>query len=253
MRIRIALLAALLVLLLPNLASAGPGILLLADEGAHEWNSLVTQLAAAVDRQTPTEVAFAPAATPRVQSAVDRLVQRGVSDIVIVPLFAAGPSADASATLKSPVPIRIASPLNRDPVVADILLDRAQAVGNNPAAEVLILIAHRAGADKRWVPDLAVAAQQLNRGRRFALIMMMTVSPDAPDQVASDRAAMRGQLERQIASARRILVVPVLSPYGSVEPTVKEWLEGFPHDVAESALMPDERLVAWILARAEGK
>jgi hypothetical protein len=60
-------------------------------------------------------------------------------------------------------------------------------------------------------------------------------------------------LERQIAMGRRILVVPVLTSYGGAESAIKEQLQGFAHDVAKSALMPDDRLVAWIVSRAGGK
>jgi hypothetical protein len=52
---------------------------------------------------------------------------------------------------------------------------------------------------------------------------------------------------------RRILVVPVLTSYGGAESAIKEQLQGFTHDVAKSALMPDDRLVAWVVSRAGGK
>lgn len=64
---------------------------------------------------------------------------------------------------------------------------------------------------------------------------------------------MRRVLEREIARGRRILVVPVLTSYGGPEAAIKEQLKGFEYEVAKRALMPDDRLVAWIVSRADGK
>jgi hypothetical protein len=240
--------------LLPGLAVASQGILLLADEGKPEWNTHVTQLAATVDKQKPTEAAFWSATNANVQAAVDRLVQRGVSEIVAVPLFIAAPPSDLSSRVKSSVPMRVAAPLSDDPVAADIVLGRALEISSHSAAEVLVVVSHRstAGSDKRWVPDLAAAAQQLNLLRRFAVVLTTTVQPDA-SEASAHIAQLRRVIERQIAMGRRIVVVPVLTPYGGTESAIKERLQGLAHEVAKNALMPDDRLVEWILSRAEGK
>jgi sirohydrochlorin ferrochelatase len=184
---------------------------------------------------------------------VDRLVQRGVSEIVAVPLFLATPPSDLGSTVKSSVPLRVTASLGRDPVVADILMGRAQEISANGANEVLVLLSHRSGSSTRWVPDVMAAAQQLNRPRRFAMILATTLSPEASEASAADIAPLRRSVERQIAAGRRILIVPVLSPYGGTEPAIKEQFQGLAHEVAKSALMPDDRLVAWILSRAAAK
>jgi CbiX len=253
MRIRLAVGVVLLGVLLPGLAVAGQGILLLADEGKPEWKTKVAQLAATVDKQKPAEIAFWSTTNANLQAAVDRLIHRGVSEIVAIPLFIASPPSELSSRVKSSVPIRVTAPLNADPVAADIVLGRAQEISSNPAGEVLVLISHRStpGGDKRWVPDLPTIAQRLNLMRRFAAIVSATVPSDASQASARDIAQLRQMFERQIAMGRRILVVPVLTSYGEVESAVKEQFQGLEHQVARSALMPDDRLVAWILSRAQ--
>jgi hypothetical protein len=251
MRIRLAVCVVLLGTLLPGLAFAAQGILLLADEGKPEWNAHVIQLGAAADKQKPTEVAFRSATNPNVQAAVDRLVQRGVSEIVAVPLFIAAPLPDLSSSVKSSVPLRVTAPLNGDPVAGDIVLGRALEISANAVNEVIVLVSHRSavGSDTRWVPDLAAAAQQLNRMRRFAMILTTALPPDGSEASADNVAQVRRTLERQIALGRRILVVPVLTSYGETESAIREQLQGFAFEVAKSALMPDDRLVAWIVSR----
>jgi hypothetical protein len=255
MRIRIAVCLVLLGVSLPGLAFPAQGILLLADEGQPEWNTHLMQLAATVDAQKPTEVGFWSATHPNVQAAVDRLVQRGVSEIVAVPLFLAAAPSDLSSRVKSSVPLRVTASLNDDPVTTDIVLGRAQEISGNSANEVIVLVSHRstAGSDKRWVPDLAAAARQLNRMRRFAAILTTALAPDAPESSPDEVAQLRRALERQIALGQRILVVPVLTSYGGTEAAIREQLQGLPHEMAKSALMPDDRLVAWIVSRADGK
>ena len=252
MRIRFAVCLVLLGIFLPSPAFAAQGILLLADDGKSEWKTQLMQLGATVDKQKPTEVAFWSATDPNVQAAVDRLVQRGISEIVAVPLFIAAPLADVSSSLKSYVSLRLTAPLNTNSV-AEMVLGRAQEISVNSAAEVLVLVSHRSMASgKRWVPDLATVAQQLNLTRHFAAVLTTTVPPDGP-QASGEIAQVRSVLERQIAMGRRILVVPLLTPYGGKESLVKEQLQGIAHEVAKSALMPDDQLVTWIVSQAEGK
>jgi sirohydrochlorin ferrochelatase len=251
MRIRFAVCAVLVGVLLPRVAFAAQGILLLADEGIPAWNTHVMQLTATVDKQKPTEVAFWSATN--VQAAVDRLVQRGVSEIVAVPLFIAALPSDFTSRVKSSVPLRVTAHLGGDPVVAEIILSRAHEISQNSADDVVVIVSHRskAGSDKRWVPDLAATAQQLNRTRRFAGVVTAALPAEGSEASAEEVAQLRRLLERQIGMARRILVVPVLTSYGGTEAAIKEQLQGLAHEVAKSALMPDDRLVAWIVSRAE--
>ncbi len=87
MTLRIALSFFLLATGAARASFAEPGILLLAHGGKPEWNARVTELAAQVDKRKPTEVAFGMATRANIQSAIDRLVARGVTEIVAVPLF----------------------------------------------------------------------------------------------------------------------------------------------------------------------
>jgi sirohydrochlorin ferrochelatase len=254
MKLRLTVCVALFVLL-PVLASAEQGILLLTDAGTPEWDAQVAQLAAAIDKQQPTEVAVWSTTNPVVQPAVDRLIGRGVSEIVAVPLFVAAPPADLASKITAPVPVRATSSLTTDQVVADIMLGRAEERSANAATEVLVVMSHGASrsSDKRWVPDLPYAAQRINGLRRFAMILTAYVPPDDPATAAADLANLRRMIERQLANGRRIIVLPVLTPYGGIESMIRDSLQGLSFEVAKSGLLPDDRLVAWTLTRAQAK
>jgi sirohydrochlorin ferrochelatase len=88
----------LLLLLAPRPSLARPGIVLLAHGGSPEWNARVVELAAQVDKSKPTEVAFGMATRANIQGAVDRLLARGVTEIVAVPLFVSSWSSVITST-----------------------------------------------------------------------------------------------------------------------------------------------------------
>lgn len=67
--------------------------------------------------------------------------------------------------------------INRHPIAADILVDRAIAMSENPAKEVVVLVAHGpnpAGDNARWLADLAVLADLMKLPTKFAPIEYLT-------------------------------------------------------------------------------
>ena len=98
MMIRIALLLVLLTVGGATSALADTGILLMAHGGAAEWNARVQELAARIDKSKPTETAFGMATRANLQAAVDKLVARGVTEIVAVPLFVSSWSSVITST-----------------------------------------------------------------------------------------------------------------------------------------------------------
>lgn len=98
MTLRIALSALLIALGTGRAAFAETGILLMAHGGRAEWNARVTDLAKTIDASQPTEVAFGMATRANLQGAVDRLVARGVTGIVAVPLFVSSWSSVITST-----------------------------------------------------------------------------------------------------------------------------------------------------------
>lgn len=98
MTVRIALSVVLVLLAIARSATAESGILLLAHGGSPEWNTRVNELAARVNGTLPTEVAFGMATRANLQAGVDRLVARGVTEIVAVPLFVSSWSSVITST-----------------------------------------------------------------------------------------------------------------------------------------------------------
>ena len=79
-------------------ARAVTGVLLLAHGGQPQWNERVVDVARRVNEHQPAEVAFGMATRANIQSAVDKLIARGVTEIVAVPLFVSSHSSVITST-----------------------------------------------------------------------------------------------------------------------------------------------------------
>jgi sirohydrochlorin ferrochelatase len=296
-----------LVMFIGRSSYADPGILLLAHGGSAEWNARVTDLVAQADKRKPTEVAFGMATRATIQAAVDRLLARGVTEIVAVPLFVSswssviasteyllGQRADAPTALAtyakmnhappspaatpgsasaghdghntatdgttpiaSPVPIRMTRALNDHPIVAEILASRARAISQHPTDEALVIVAHgpnEDGDDRRWLADMASLVNRIRSTERFVSIDYLTLRDDAPKPVRDQATAeLRSVVLKRSQDGRRVLMVPLLISFGGIDRGLRERLEGLTYTMAETALMPDDRLVTWVLAMAEGR
>jgi sirohydrochlorin ferrochelatase len=277
-----------------QMASNRTGILLLAHGGSKEWNQQVQDIARQVDAKQPTEVAFGMADRTTLQASINKLVGRGVQQIVAVPLFVSShsgvldalgyllgvrpappadledltgmdhgmsnmkPDAAASAEKKqpvhSPVPLRMTAALDRHPLVGEILLDRAAAISRKPAREDVILVAHgpQADADNRlWLGDMEALAQQIRSHRPFAHVSCLTLRDDADEPIRSQATAeLRDHVAEAAKHKHRALVVPLLLSYGGIDNGLRKRLDGLDHVMSAQALLPDARIVQWVLDSA---
>ncbi|HJU43487.1 MAG TPA: CbiX/SirB N-terminal domain-containing protein [Vicinamibacterales bacterium] len=277
-------------------APAKTGILLLAHGGQPQWNQSVADVARRVDAQVPTEVAFGMATRVNIKGAMDRLIARGVTSIVAVPLFISSHSSvitstefllglrreapadlarfakmshgghgeaanehahhseDPASPIASGIPVRMTAAFNRHPLVGAMLADRARSISTAPAGEAVIVVAHGPVPDDdnaRWLGDMAVLAEHVRAAAPFASVDFMTVRDDAGAAIreAATRE-LRQKVEAQRALGRRVLIVPHLMSFGGIEKGLLKRLEGLEYTITTQALMPDDRIVEWVLQSA---
>jgi sirohydrochlorin ferrochelatase len=164
-----------------------------------------------------------------------------------------GPAtADATAPVTSPVPIRMTRALNDHPLVAEILTSRAKSISENPVQESLVIVAHGPNEEddnRRWLADMASLAERIATANNFASIDYLTLRDDAPKPVRDAVTAELRQLVSQRAQeGRRVLIVPLLVSFGGIERGLRQRLEGLAYALPDAGLMPDARLATWVLA-----
>ena len=154
------------------------------------------------------------------------------------------------------MPIRMARALNDHPIVAEILTSRARAVSRNQTEEAVVIVAHGPNEDednRRWLADLASLADRIRGAERFASIDTLTLRDDAPAAIR-DRATaeLRTLVASRTEEGRAVLIVPLLVSFGGIDRGLRERLDGLTYVMADAGLMPDDRLVTWVLMMADG-
>lgn len=162
------------------------------------------------------------------------------------------PGADPASPIVSRLPIRMTPALNRHPLIGAIVADRARSISIKPQAEAVIVVAHGPVPDednRRWLEDMAVLAQHAKTSAPYASVDYMTVRDDAgPAMREAATRELRGKVQAQIAQGRRVLIVPHLLSFGGIEQGIRKRLEGLEYSMTTQALMPDERIIGWVLA-----
>jgi hypothetical protein len=79
----------------------------------------------------------------------------------------------------------------------------------------------------------------------------LTVRDDAPREIRDAATAeLRTVVSRHTRDGARVLIVPLVMSFGGIEPGIRKRLAGLDVVIADQGLMPDDRLVDWVLAMA---
>ena len=265
-------------------AQTGPvGTLLIAHGAGPEWNQQVETIAGLARTGGPIEVSYLMgpgAATHRFQDAARKLVSKGATQIVVVPLLVSSHSGHydqirylagqtdsiseemmhhlhmsgiAKADVK--VPIRLAKAIDDSPEIARVLAERALALATAPADQALFLVGHgpnSAEDNAEWMKNLRPLADSLRSFTAFRDIKIGLVRDDAPAEVRAE--AVRGvremiELQHKLTGTP-VVVVPVLISTGSVSrEKIPADLAGLPIVYSGDALLPHPGLARWVEAR----
>jgi sirohydrochlorin ferrochelatase len=157
--------------------------------------------------------------------------------------------------LTASVPIRMTCALDHHQIVGRILLNRAASISSHAKREVVILIAHGPVSDeenKLWLNDMSLLAEQMKQSSHYADIEYLTVRDDADDKVRDAATKeLRERVQAVAANGKTALIVPLLLSYGGIEDGMKERLKGLNYKMASQGLLPDRRIVEWVLDVAQ--
>ena len=260
------------------------GTLLVAHGASAEWNAQVEQLAAQAQLTGPLEICYImgpDAASHLFQDAVARLVAKGVSKIVVVPLLVsshsehyeqvrwlAGETDSLSATMQehtqhaghtraqAGVPIVGGAGAGRLPAMALVLADRAKALaGGDVSKRALFLVGHGPNSAEdyaAWMSNLRRVADSVRVRSGFGDVRVDVVRDDAPAEVRSEAVTRVRELismQYQI-TGDSVVVVPVLISRGRISrETFMKDLAGLPVVYSGDPLLPHPALSQWLESR----
>ena len=260
------------------------GILLLAHGGGNEWNRSIEDVRKAiVGKKVPIEIAFGMADPATIQAAVDRFAEQRVQKIVAVPLLISShsevidqtkyvlgmrktPSEDfmnaphahmMQMTIKrvqTKIPIVMTDALDDDPVVSDILLDRAKALSRDPSKEFILLVGHgplRDVDNEVWLRTMNRLAERVVSKGHFKGAFAATLRDDSDAQTRAKADKVMRDLVRRLSRKGQVLVIPHLISAGGIERHVQDALDGTFYKWNGRTLLPDARIAQWVFDTAE--
>ncbi len=269
------------------------GILVLA-HGSRDttWNQTIFDVVDPIREDYPVEIAFGMANPYTMQAGIDRLENQGVERIVVIPLFVSSYSpiirqnefllgfrdklADKPMMMMHGMPgadhvtmhkkdtlthldiqaeVLLASPLDDHPLVADILMDRINAVSMSPGEETILLVAHGPVSDQdnnNWLKTIDSLADQINTKQAesgkppFFKIVAHTVRDDADKAVYEQAKHEFRQLVLDADEHGEAIVIPLLLSKGGVESRYLSRLEGLDYTWGGETLLPHPNITEFI-------
>ncbi|UUZ81526.1 hypothetical protein LJK88_44025 [Paenibacillus sp. P26] len=240
------------------------GILVISHGSRSEdWVRLVDEAVAAVRRpaDVPVFSSFLEIVEGRlIQDGIDWLEARGVTDIIVVPLFVSSGSTHideisyALGVKPEPQPptdmepfairarIHFTSPVDDDPVIADILYSKIKALSEDPAREIVLLIGHGSKEDgfhELWRQGLERLAERVKDLGGFAGADGAMLLPD-------EAAAVMDRLQREKPD-HAVLVAPLFLSEGYfTSEVIPERLRGYIYRYSGEALLPHPGIARWM-------
>ena len=249
----------------------GIGVLVLAHGGSARWNRLVQETVEQAKLGHPTAIAFGMGMHPHevrgLQQAIDTLEARGVDRIIIVPLLVSsasevmrqfqyllgvhdhGPWEDHTKPVSLRVPVIITQPLDDDPVVAEVLFDRARELSHAPQEETVVVVAHGPISDEdnaHWLAAMGRVAKQIQEMGHFRAVIPVTMRDDASKPVRDAAIRQMRAIIREQSQQGRTLVVPRLLANGGIESMIPKRLNRLHYVYRGRTLLPHAKLAQWI-------
>jgi len=217
----------------------------------------------------PTALSFGMSMvmSDHIQLALDDLVAAGVQDIVVIPIVSTEhntmirqwqyifglrdePSYATVRQVETETNVIFADPPNDDPLVAEILLDHALEISDNPENEVVIVAAHgpSSAEDNRIELEMLNSlAKIVEEDGGFVAAHAVTLQDDAPPEVrAANVERLRALVEGAAKDGRDVLVVTNLIGARTIQAKLRKDLKGLDYKFNAKGISQHDNFTTWI-------
>lgn len=197
----------------------------------------------------PTAMApgMAMAMSDHIQLAIDDLTAAGAEKIAVIPILSTGTNTmmrqweyifglrDESAygsvkRIETDAEILMGHPPGDDPLIAEMLIDHALEISEDPSNEVVIIAAHGPSFEDdniKVLAELENLAKVMREDSDFADVMGITLQDDAKPEIRDANVAkLRKMATDAIADGKEVLVVTNLIGTRSVQSKLRKDLKG---------------------------
>lgn len=230
---------------------------------SEEWVRLVDEAVAAVELPAGVPIcsSFLEIVEGRlIQDGIDLLEAGGVTDLIVVPLFvssgsthideiryALGVQAEPSlptdlAPFRVQAKVHFASPIDDDPLIAGIVLEKLKGLSRDPSRELVVLVGHGSAEEgfyEKWRQGLGRLAERVRQAGGFA-------ASDTALLLPNELPALLARWHRERPELAAIVAPLFLSEGYFTERVIPERLQGSDHRYAGRALLPHPDISRWI-------
>jgi hypothetical protein len=153
--------------------------------------------------------------------------------------------------VKTDLKLHFVPPPGANPLIAEILLDHANELSENPKKEIVIVAGHGPSDEKDNTEELkalASLAKLVKQDGGFADVRGMTLQDDAPPEIRDKNVKlMRETIEAAIKKGQRVLVVTNLISGRSIQAKLRSDLKGLEFEFNAKGIASHDNFMKWML------
>ncbi len=202
-----------------------------------------------------------------IQWGVKDLEAAGAKTIVVVPIVSTRyntmmrqwqyifgqydePSYATVPRIQTDAQILIAEPPGDDPLIAEIVLDHALDISEDPAEEVVIIAAHGPSFEEdnqKVLAELSNLAKIVREDGDFADVMAITLQDDAPPAIRDRNVAkLRSMVEEAAADGKQVLIVTNLIGTRTIQAKLRDDLKGLDYKFNKNGIVGHDSFMKWM-------
>ena len=245
------------------------GVLVLAHGAGEYGDKIFAQSLAPMAAEQPVALGFGMAmmGSGHLQGAIDQLTEAGAKRVVVVP---AGLSRNASVyrqwayilgkrdepaylaidQIDTDAEIVLKPVMGGHQIAAEIMLEYANEISEDPAQETLIIVGHgpqETGDNQRELAILRRHVAFLEGQSEFKNIKAINLQDDAPESIrAGNVDILRSWIERASANGDRVLIVGYLMSTRGIQYKFKDDLKGLDYTLQTKGISSHPAFAKWI-------
>jgi len=237
------------------------GVLILSHGVGENSDRMMKEAMSPIADAKPTAIGFGMAmmSSSHLQSAVDDLVARGATTIILVQngvsteynsltrqwkyIFDLGEDAtylEVPPVQAEGVRFVMTPPLGDHPMITEILYDHAKEVSKNPSNEFLVIVGHGPEDTEDNIPDLETISMHADRIRaknEFADVKIINLQDDAiPPIRKSNVKKLRRWIKKADDDGQDVIVVAIAAASHGVQQHIIQDLRGLNYTFAEKGM-----------------
>ena len=253
-----------------NNVEAEQGLLILAHGYREKGDAAFREKMQPVADVMPTALSFGMSMmmSDHIQLAIDDLEAAGAKEIVVIPIVSTKhntmmrqwqyifgeldePSYAAVPPVTSNAKLYLVSPIEDDPLVAEILIDHASEISEDPDNELVIIAAHGPSFEDDNLEELAMLeniAKVMREDSDFQNVVGITLQDDAAPEVRQANVDnLRAMVSEANEAGKDVLIVTNLMGTRTVQAKLRKDLKGLDYKFSAKGLSSHDNFMKWIM------